>query len=127
MSDKCRFNWSIECTEACNDYNTCTRRLRTQESKEDWNMKTLICIVLYAIDWLLTQFTTMFMWNNILIHFFEVDTINMLEAWAISIFVMWFRVPDHDKKTDDWVKRLVVDIFYTLICLGIAYIAVLML
>jgi len=85
--------------------------------------KALIGIILYLIDFVLTGFVTIYLWNNIICQLFDLRTFTFWQGWAFSLIVLWF-LPTNRRKTEKLIEELITDIIYTLIVWFIGFLSV---
>lgn len=83
----------------------------------------LASIILYVINFVVTGFTTKYIWNNILAVVLELTTINFWQGWAVGLGICYF-LPRPDKKITDYVEYILDDLSYTLTIWFFAFLAV---
>jgi hypothetical protein len=74
----------------------------------------LVSIILYAIDFVLTGYVGMYLWNNVIAVVFGVMTLSYWQVWGISFTLLYF-LPKSRKINDDVADLLLKDIIYTLL------------
>lgn len=75
----------------------------------------ITCIIVFIIDFIITGFTTSYIWNNIISVAFGVRTLNFWQAWLVSTAIIYF-MPKRKKdknEDDDYVVMLISDIIAT--------------
>lgn len=94
--------------------------MKTQLSKTEYK---LICIILFAIDFVITGYSSVYLWNNIIATVFNVMTLSFWQSWAVSFCISYF-IPHSEKKIDDYAEYWLKDLIYTLLVWFIAFLFV---
>lgn len=77
-------------------------------------MRTVIIICLYIADFILTGFTTCYIWNTVITTILGVSTITFWQAYALILAIYYFA--PRERKTDiDYIDFLTKDIIWTFI------------
>ena len=80
-------------------------------------MKKFWIAVLFLIDIVITSFCTVWMWNSIVATLFNIQSITIMQGWALSFAITYF-IKGHGKigesKERDWIMEFSYDIVYTL-------------
>lgn len=84
---------------------------------------TFASIILFVIDFIITGYASIYLWNNIIAVVFNVMTLSFWQGWAIALCLTYF-MPHLDKKIDDYAEHLLKDIIYTLFIWFIAFLIV---
>lgn len=85
--------------------------------------KALFGIILFVIDFVITGFTTIYLWNNIICQLFQIRTLTFWQGWIFSFAIAYF-LPHTRSKDDDLVYKLLCDTIYTLLVWFIGFLAV---
>lgn len=88
-------------------------------------MKKFGIVVLFLIDIVITSFCTVWMWNSIVATLFSMQSITIMQGWALSFAIIYF-IKGHGKigesKEKDWIMEISRDIIYTLLIWLVAFI-----
>ena len=88
-------------------------------------MKKFGIVVLFLIDIVITSFCTVWMWNSIVATFFNIQSITIMQGWALSFAIIYF-IKGHSKsgesKERNWIMEFLYDIIYTLLIWLMAFI-----
>lgn len=88
-------------------------------------MKKFGIVVLFLIDIVITSFCTVWMWNSIVATLFNIQSITIMQGWALSFAIIYF-IKGHGKigesKEKDWIMEISHDIIYTLLIWLMAFI-----
>lgn len=88
-------------------------------------MKKLGIAALLLIDIVITSFCTVWMWNSIVATLFNIQSITIMQGWALSFAITYF-IKGHGKigesKERDWIMEFSYDIVYTLFIWLMAFI-----
>lgn len=74
----------------------------------------MLTVFLFIIDFIITGYTTVYAWNNIIVAVFGFMPITFWQGVFLSIAITYFR-PKPDKKVEDWTRFYLEDIIYTTI------------
>lgn len=88
-------------------------------------MKKFWIAVLFLIDIVITSFCTVWMWNSIVAKLFNIQSITIMQGWAIAFAIMYFikgRGKSGESKEKDWIMEISYEIIYTLIIWLVAFI-----
>ena len=80
-------------------------------TKTEYN---LTCIILFTIDFVITGYVSMYLWNNIIATVFSVRTLSFWQCQAVAFCLLYF-IPHLREKIDDCADMLLTDIIYTLL------------
>ena len=83
----------------------------------------LASVILFVIDFIITGYIGVYIWNNIFSVVFGIMTLTFWQCWAV-VFCISFFTPRSNKETDDYVEKLITDIILTLVIGLISYLAV---
>ena len=61
----------------------------------------ITCIIAFIIDFIITGFTTSYIWNNIISVVFGVRTLSFWQAWLVSIAIIYFMPKRKKDKNED--------------------------
>lgn len=86
--------------------------------------KKLLIVILYLFDFLLTQYTTMYLWNGIISWIFKINTLSFYETVALTFFVAYIRYKPNEQKVENWIELISKDLIATTMMLGIGYIVI---
>lgn len=94
--------------------------MKKQLSKTEY---LLTNIVLFVINFIITGYASIYLWNNIVAVVFNVMTLSFWQGWAVSLCLTYF-IPHLNKEIDDYTEFLLKDIIYTLLIWFIAFLIV---
>lgn len=77
--------------------------------------KWALAVLLFIFDFIITGFTTCYIWNSVMPGMFGLREITYWQGWALSLFVMYFKPKSHNAENADYVDMFLRDIIYTLI------------
>ena len=77
-------------------------------------MKTIAIVCLYIFDFIVTGFTTCYIWNTVIATILGVSTITFWQAYALILAIYYFR-PRKSKTDIDYIDFLTKDIIWTFI------------
>lgn len=88
-------------------------------------MKKFGIVVLFLIDIVITSFCTVWMWNSIVAILFNIQSITIMQGWALSFAITYF-IKGHGKigqsKERNWITEFSYGIIYTLLIWLLAFI-----
>ena len=88
-------------------------------------MKKFWIAVLLLIDIVITSFCTVWMWNSIVATLFNIQSMTIMQGWALSFAIIYFikgRGKIGESKERDWIMEFYYDIIYTLLIWLMAFI-----
>ncbi len=80
---------------------------------------SVICFILTIIDFVLTPYTAMYMWNHIITGITNLNPINFLSAFGLCVICIFCTANYKDPKDNDLLKSTIFDICKALIALAI--------
>lgn len=94
--------------------------MKGQLSKNEYRV---LSVILFAIDFIITGYAGVYLWNNVISVVFDVMTLSFWQYWIISFCISYF-IPHKKEKVDDYAMFLLEDIIYTLIVWFVAFLAI---
>ena len=94
--------------------------MKKQLSKTEY---VLTSIILFVIDFIITGYAGIYLWNNIIAVVFNVMTLSFWQCWAVSLCLTYF-IPRLNENIDDYAEYLLKDIIGTLFIWFIAFLIV---
>ena len=88
-------------------------------------MKKFWIAVLLLIDIVITSFCTVWMWNSIVATLFNIQSMTIMQGWALSFAIIYFikgRGKIGESKERDCIMEFYYDIIYTLLIWLMAFI-----
>lgn len=87
--------------------------------------KTVLSVILFIIDFVITGFTTVYIWNNVICQLFDLRTFTFWQGWVFSFAITYFIPHQRNKDKDkDWLEFILTDIIYTLLIWFLMFLAV---
>lgn len=87
--------------------------------------KVILSVILYAIDFVITGFVTIYIWNNIICQMFPLRTFTFWQGYAFALATTYFIPHKNDvEEKKDWIKYILSDVIYTLFIWLLSYLAV---
>ena len=85
--------------------------------------EALLGIVLFVVDFVITGFTTIYLWNNIICQLFNFRTLTFWQGWIFTFVISYF-IPYRKREDKKLVNKLLFDTIYTLVVWFIGFLAV---
>ena len=85
--------------------------------------KSLLGIILFVIDFVITGYATRYIWNSVFSSFFGFRTITFWQGYILSLAFSYF-LPKFRSKDDDTSEKFITDIIYTILVWIIVFLLV---